>query len=81
MKTRSIGYLVAEGVFVLLGILAAFWLDSWGEHRQARERELSYLQVMRGEFVSSREMLERLSKRHKEWSDDLQRLRPSDAHV
>jgi hypothetical protein len=74
MKTRSIGHLVAEGVFVLLGILAAFWLDSWGEHRQARERELSYLQVMRGEFVSSREMLERLSKRHEEWSDDLERL-------
>lgn len=74
MKTRSIGHLMAEGFFVLLGILAAFSLDSWWDGHQARQRELSYLRVMRGEFASSREMLEQLTRKHEAWSHDLERL-------
>jgi len=74
MKTRSIGHLAAEGFFVLLGILAAFSLDSWWDGHQARQRELRYLEVMRGEFASSREMLEQLIGEHEAWSHDLERL-------
>ena len=46
-------YALGEIALIIIGILAAFWIDSWNETRREAEFEAFYLQGLQDEFHSS----------------------------
>ena len=64
MKLRWDSRIAAEVVLVFIGILAAFWLDSWWDERAQREREVAILKGVQAEFNSAIEEIERLIAEH-----------------
>ena len=54
LEQKSFGryaiYAVGEVLLIVIGILAAFWIDTWNEERQEKEREQFYLSGLKEEF-------------------------------
>ena len=57
MKNNSTGkyllYALGEVVLIVLGILAALWIDNWNQERQEANREQFYLSGLKEEFQVS----------------------------
>ena len=57
IESNSIGkyalYAFGEVVLIVLGILAALWIDNWNQERQEARREQFYLSGLKDEFEAS----------------------------
>jgi hypothetical protein len=74
MKEARGSRLLAEGFLIMIGILAAFSLDSWWDNRNDRRRELLRLREMRAEFAASRTLLDSLAALHRGRAAELDRF-------
>lgn len=58
LKDRSFGryglYALGEIALIVMGILAALWIDNWNDDRQLAKREQFYLAGLQSEFEQSR---------------------------
>lgn len=57
LNIRDWGFLLTEGVLIVVSILFAFALDSWWDERQDRKDEQAILQALHDEFTASREVI------------------------
>lgn len=57
LDLRSWGFLLTEGVLIVISILFAFALDSWWDERQDRKDEQAILQALHDEFSVNREVI------------------------
>ncbi len=57
LQRKSLGtyalYAVGEVLLIVVGILAALWIDNWNQERQEKEREQFYLSGLQAEFRAS----------------------------
>ncbi|MEJ2583635.1 MAG: DUF6090 family protein [Robiginitalea sp.] len=57
IENKSFGtyalYALGEVVLIVLGILAALWIDNWNQERQELKREQFYLSGLKDEFQAS----------------------------
>ena len=58
MDFRSWGFLLTEGLLIVVSILFAFALDSWWDERQDRKDEQAILQALHDEFTANREVID-----------------------
>lgn len=54
---RSWGFLLTEGLLIVVSILFAFALDSWWEERRDQKDELAILHALHDEFTANREVV------------------------
>jgi hypothetical protein len=66
--------LLGEGLFIVIGVLAAFALDSWWDSKKSRREELSRLREMRLEFAVSKAALDTLALHHHDRVKRIERL-------
>jgi len=78
LESNSIGkyflYALGEVVLIVLGILAALWIDNWNQERQEAKREQFYLSGLREEFQVSLLKLDTLiavNRRNYQTSEEL----------
>ena len=64
LKERQFGtyllYAAGEILLIIVGILAALWIDGWNQQRQEAQREAFYLEGLRNEFQLSLTKLDTL---------------------
>ncbi|MDX1331513.1 MAG: DUF6090 family protein [Robiginitalea sp.] len=64
IESNSVGkyllYAFGEVVLIVLGILAALWIDNWNQERQEMKREQFYLSGLKDEFLLSLRKLDTL---------------------
>ena len=64
IESNSVGkyllYAFGEVVLIVLGILAALWIDNWNQERQEMKREQFYLSGLKEEFEASLSKLDTL---------------------
>lgn len=59
LNIRSWGFLLTEGVLIVVSILFAFALDSWWDERKDRNDEQAILHALHDEFTANREVVSR----------------------
>ena len=57
LNIRSWGFLLTEGILIVVSILFAFALDSWWDERNDRKDEQAILQALHDEFEANREVI------------------------
>jgi len=57
---------LAEVTLIVAGVLIALAVDSWWEDKREREAEISYLEALKRDFLTSRESLESSIKEHQD---------------
>lgn len=74
MKVIRARRLIGEGLFIVIGVLSAFALDSWWDSKKSRREELSRLREMRLEFAASKASLDTLASNHRNRVKRIERL-------
>ena len=71
---RSWGFLLTEGLLIVVSILFAFALDSWWDERRDRNDEQAILRALHDEFTANREVVTYYSGLNLEGIESLEAL-------